>query len=300
MTGVAVLDRFSRIAPLGLRLRDVATGRIVNDDLVVTAGATGEWPTGLIRNGRGVWIASRLPALRDADLDPDAGSVPTRRYALAIDDPRGDFLPLRLEVTLPRRGLFTWDGWSGLPSAPLAPLRDAPGGNPCPDALPLFSSPARAAPAGHAAIRGQLQRADTGGPAAWTLVAAAQGGQVRGLGLSDAEGRFAVFLPWPEWPRANLPALSPPSPPGSPPAPSPAEPSWTVTVTAYSSLLSPLRVPSLPEALGQLASPRELFASTQSPSEPLAPQQLQFGRPLILRTDRTPDGTSSFLIMAAA
>jgi hypothetical protein len=297
VTGVAVLDRFSRIAPLGLRLRDVATGRILNDDLVVTAGATGESPTGLIRNSRGVWIASRLPALRDADLDPDAGSVPTRRYALAFDDPRGDFLPLRLEVTLPHRGLFTWDGWSGLPSAPLAPLRDTPGGNPCPGSLPLFSSPARAAPAGHAVIRGQLQRADTGGSAAWTLVAVAQGGQVRGLGLSDAEGRFAVFLPWPEWPRANLPALSPP---GSPPAASLAEPSWTVTVTAYSSLLSPLRVPSLPDALGQLASPHELFASTQSPSEPLAPQQLRFGRPLILRTDRIPGGTSSFLIMAAA
>jgi hypothetical protein len=300
VSAVAILDRFNRVALLGLQLRDVATGRIVAEDLDVAAAPVGGRAIELIRNGRSVWSAPRLPGLRDADLDLATGSMPVRHYLLAVDDPLEDFLPLRLDLALPRRGLYTWDGWSGLPSGPLAPLRDEPGGIPSPNALPLFSSPSRAAPIGYGAIRGQLQRADTAGPGAWTLLAAEVDGQVRGLGLSDAEGRFALFLPWPEWPRANLPSLSPPSPPASPPAPIPAAPSWTVTVSAYSSLLSPLRIPSLPETVAQLASPRELLASTQSPLEPLAPQALQFGRPLTLRTDRTPDGTSSFLIMAAA
>lgn len=303
MSAVAILDRFSRIAPLGLRLRDVATGQIAAGQFEVSAAAPGGRAQVLARNGVAVWFASRLPGLRDADLDPaSVGSVPVRSYALSVDDPLGDFLPLRLDIALPHRGLYAWDGWSALAQTPLAPLRDEPGGEPCPDALPLFSAPARDAPLGYAAIRGQLRRLDNDEPAAWTLITVEQDGTVRGIGLADAEGRFAVFMPWPEWPRANLPMLSPPetSPPGSPPLAFRAAPSWTVRLSAYSAPLPPLRVPSLPEVMGQLATPRELFASTQSPLEPLAPQQLQFGRPLTLRTDRTPNGPSSFLIMAAA
>jgi hypothetical protein len=298
VNAVAILDRFSRIAPLGVRLRDVANGRVAAEDFEVTAAAPGGTAQVLARNGVAVWIASRLPGLRDADLDPaGSGSARVRPYALSVDDPMGGFLPLRLGITLPHRGLYAWDGWSALPAAPLAPLRDEPGGEPCPDALPLFSAPARAAPLGYAAIRGQLQRLDDGGAAAWALITVEQDGAVRGLGLADAEGRFVVFMPWPEWPRANLPILSPP---GSPPSALPGAPSWTVRLSAYSALLPPSRVPSLPEVMGQLAAPRDLFASTQSPLEPLAPQQLQFGCRLTLRTNRTPNGPSSFLIMAAA
>jgi hypothetical protein len=299
VNAVAILDRFSRIAPLGVRLRDVATGRIAMGQFEVTAAPPGGGPQALARNGLAVWIAVRLPGLRDADLDPaTSGSTPVRSYALSVDDPGGEFLPLRLNVVLPRRGLYTWDGWSALPPALLAPLRDEPGGEPCPDALPLFSAPARAAPLGCAALRGQLRRLDNDQPAAWTLIAVRQDGE-RGLGLSDAEGRFVVFMPWPEWPRATLPMLSPPGAASPAPAGSTA-PSWTLEFSAYSALLPPSPVPSLPEVMGQLAVPHELFASTQSPLEPLAPKELQFGCPLTLRTDRTPNGPSSFLIMAAA
>jgi len=298
VSGVATLDRFSRIAPLGLRLRDVATAQIAAGQFEVSAAPPGGTAQILARNGRAVWIAFRLPGLRDADLDPaSVGSVPVRSYALSVDDPLGDFLPLRLDISLPHRGLYDWDGWSALPARPLAPLCDEVGGDPCPGALPLFSAPARAAPPGHAAIRGQLRRLDDDAPAAWTLIAAELDGTAQGLGLADDEGRFAVFMPWPEWPRANLSMLSPPD--ASPPASAPA-PSWTLQLVAYSALLPPFPVPSLPEIMGQLTMPRDLFASTQSPSEPLAPQLLQFGHPLTVRTDHTPTGPSSFLIMAAA
>jgi hypothetical protein len=52
--------------------------------------------------------------------------------------------------------------------------------------------------------------------------------------------------------------------------------------------------------MAQLDHPRTLYASTVSPPEPLPSQLLSFGRSLVLRTDSTPDGPSSCLVMAAS
>ncbi|WP_213982737.1 hypothetical protein, partial [Sphingomonas sp. dw_22] len=152
--------------------------------------------------------------------------------------------------------------------------------------------PGRRAPAGLAEVRGQLHRADDGAPAAWALVTASHAGTVLGIGLADAEGRFALFFAYPEWPRANLGLGSPP--------PGPTDPAWPIAYAAYSTLLPAGTVPLLAEVMDQLHHPRGLYASTQSPPAPLAPLALHFGRPLTLKTDNTPDGPSSFLIMAAA
>ena len=52
--------------------------------------------------------------------------------------------------------------------------------------------------------------------------------------------------------------------------------------------------------MAQLDEPRTLFASTLSPPEPLPSQLLSFGRPLVLRTETTPAGPSSNLVLAAS
>lgn len=306
MNAVRVIDTFRRIAPLGVKLQDVATGAIIASPLVVEASAKGSLPVKLSRNSANVWIASRLPGLRDSDLDPDAGSVRPRVYALEVYDSSGQFLPLALDITLSHAGLYSWDGWDALPQSLLDPLRRTLGGAPCPQALPLFSAPSRSTPAGSAEIRGQVRRADNGGPAAWTLITAEIAGSVRGIGLCDEEGRFALFMPWPRWPKAVLPPLSPPSssapitansPPLSPSPAQPVGPVWEIVIRAWSSLLKPGEVPSLTAVMAQLSHNRTLLISSGSPPAQLAPQPMRFGQPLSLPPGLPGERPSSFLIM---
>lgn len=310
MSAVRVIDTFRRIAPLGLAFQDVATGATVTTPLSVEVSVKGGLPLLLGRNTSSIWFASRLPGLRDSDLDPDAGSVRLRTFALQVRDTSGAFLPLDLDITLPHAGLYAWDGWNALPQSLLDPLRRRPGEPPCPSALPLFSAPSRDAPAGTADIRGQVRRAGDLGPAAWALITAEVAGTILGLGLCDAEGRFALFMPWPRWPRAVLPPLSPPSSPPlspgpggagnpshSPPAGLPAAPGWEVTIRAWSSLLKPEVVPSLGAVMAQLAHGRTLLAAAASPPVPLAPQTLRFGQSLSLPPGLPGERPSSYLIM---
>jgi hypothetical protein len=297
---VLVLDRLNRLPPLGVALRDIATGSLGPATLFLAAAPPSGRPTALARNGRSIWFASRLPGLRDADLDPTAGSVPPRPYTLTVNDPVGQFLPTRLAITLPRRGLVAPEAL-----AALAPDLSAALGATDPDTptLPLFSSPARSAPNGCADIRGQLIRADTSATAAWALVTASLAGAVRAVALADPQGRFALFLPWPEWPRAALPPM-PTSPPSSPPALSPPHappppPGWDISISAYAAPLPASPAPDLADILAQLDHPRPLYAST-APLAVLPPQRLTFGQPLTLATSETAAGPSSFLVVGLA
>ncbi|AQR73144.1 hypothetical protein [Sphingomonas sp. LM7] len=293
MTAVKQLERVVRPAPIGLRFRDVATGGVVGQGLrvTVTSMRNPARHATLDVNGKGVWYARRFPGFSDDALANAPDWTLLRQPCLVeVDDPAGRFLPLRIVIDLPERGIVDWPGWGDLPQDLLLPLaNDASPPAISPDALPLFSSAGRTAPAPLAEIRCQLLR-DDGGPAAWALLTASHGGEVRAIGQADAQGRAVLFFPYPERPRASL-ATSPPAI---------TDFRWAIEVAAHWDGLDPAKPPEFAALMAQLDHPRTLFASTLSPPEPLPSQLLSFGRGLVLRTDSTPDGPSSCLVMAAS
>jgi hypothetical protein len=291
MSPVKVLDWVVCPAPIGLRFRDVATGLPVGQSLRVTVTSVrnpGRRAT-LEVNGKGVWYAHRFPGFSDEAL-ASAGDWASLSQPCLVEDLAGRFLPLRVELDLPVRGIVDWPGWAALPQAPLAPWVD--NSSPptvMPDALPLFSSAGRMAPAPLAEVRCQLKR-DDGELAAWALLTAAHGGSVRAIGQADDKGRVVLFFAYPERPRPSL-ATSPPAV---------TDFRWSIELAAYWSGLDPDVAPEFGAVMAQLDHPRTLFASTLSPPALLPSQLLSFGRPLVLRTETTPDGPSSTLVMAAS
>jgi hypothetical protein len=293
MTAVRIIDRVVRPAPIGLRFRDVATGSPVGEGLRVTVSSVRNpaRQATLEVNGKAVWYAHRFPGFSDEALAATGDWTSLVQPCLVeVEDSAGRFLPLRVQVDLPARGIVDWPGWAALPQPQLAPWTDE--SSPpavMPDALPLFSSAGRTAPAPLAEIRCQLSR-DDGGPAAWALVTAAHGGSVRAIGQADEEGRVVLFFAYPERPRPSL-ATSPPAI---------TDFRWSIEIAAYWNGLDPAVTPEFGAVMAQLDHPRALFESTLSPPEPLPSQLLSFGRPLVLRTEATPDGPSSTLVMAAS
>jgi hypothetical protein len=293
MSAVTILDRVVRPAPIGLRFRDVATGLPVGDGLRVTVTSVRNPArrATLEVNGKGVWYARLFPGFSDEALAAAADWTTLSQPCLvAVEDVAGRFLPLRVMLDLPVRGIVDWPGWAALPQAPLAPwIDDESPPSVMPDALPLFSSAGRTAPAPLAEIRCQLSR-DDGGPAAWALLTAAHGGSVRAIGQADEEGRVVLFFAYPERPRPSL-ATSPPAV---------TDFRWSIEMAAYWSGLDPAVTPEFGAVMAQLDHPRMLFESTVSPPAPLPSQLLTFGRRLAPRTEATPDGPSSTLVMAAS
>lgn len=292
MTAVRILERVVRPAPIGIRFRDVATGGYVGEGLRVTVTSVRNPArrATLEVNGKAVWYAHRFPGFSDAALGGSDWEALQQPCLVEVEDLRGRFLPLRILLDLPHRGLVDWPGWSALPQDLLAPLaNDASPPAISPETLLLFSSAARMAPAPLAEVRCQLRR-DDGGPAAWALLTASHAGSVRAIGQADAEGRAVLFFAYPERPRPSL-ATSPPAI---------TDFRWSIELTAWWNGLDPAEPPEFAALMAQLDHPRTLFASTVSPPEPLPSQLLSFGRSLVLRTGSTPDGPSSSLLMAAS
>jgi hypothetical protein len=129
---------------------------------------------------------------------------------------------------------------------------------------------------------------------AWAVLGVAIDGVVRGLGLADADGNVAVMFPYPEPPR--VPLASPPE--------ARSDFRWTVELTAYGppSLPSPppptlAQIPDLADVLAQLATPRTVVASVESPALPL---RLDYRVPLTARTAGLPAAEASYLLLAPA
>jgi hypothetical protein len=289
MTAVRILEKVIRPAPIGLRFLDVATGQIVSNGLRVTAtlSAPRQCPVALSVNRSGVWYAPRLAGLNDV---PDFQAQPKKTYHIEAIDAFGRYLPMTVELDFPASGIANWPDWGSLPLDAIAPLVTFDTSTPprpivCRDALPLFASPVRTVPPAMAEIRCQLARTDTGEPAAWALITASHKGKVCGIGQADNQGAVALFFPWPGRPRAGLPAI--------------ADFKWELKFQAYWSSLDPNVVPMMADVLDQLNHPRDLFESTETPRKKLPSQILSFGRAMTLRTAQTPDGPSSFLMVAA-
>jgi hypothetical protein len=277
---VRVLERVVRPAPLGLMLWDAALREPIRSELSITVRPAGR-PSpevALFPNKGGVWIADRLPGRASFDL-PD----PPLTYRVTVVDPAGAFLPVAFDADLPAGGLCDWPGWDTLDQSPLAPLQ------PLTERIPLFSSPARQIGAPLAEIRCQLAERASGRAAAWAIVTATHEGDVCGLAMADAEGRATIRFPYPARPRPTL-ATSPPAV---------TEFRWSVEIAAFYHP-GPGAAPAIPDlaaVFGQLAHPAPLWRSTVGAGAPLPATVLSFGRPLVVRTEDTPDGPSSSLLL---
>jgi hypothetical protein len=275
VSGAALLvdEVVARVAPLGLRFWDAATGAAVGDGLHVRATPAGGERTVPAGAPHGtVYVLRDLPGLRAAELPlppepPPPGvqagddtwwsrwpSAARRPFRIEVDDAQGRFLPLGFDVRLPRRGLVT---------------------NPCSagaaQGVPLFSSPSRVVPGGLAAVRADLWDAVADRPAAWALLEVLHDGDVVGRGMADREGRAACLFSWPE----PVPSLTDP-----PPLP---EQSWPLALRLLyepEDATAPPERPSLCAALEQT----EGDLLDDAGGAPYAPPSLEYGRELVLKS----------------
>ncbi|MCP3137369.1 hypothetical protein [Pyxidicoccus xibeiensis] len=284
---IHVMERLSRVAPLGVRFRDEATGTLVGDGLEVSA-----FPLGLpaarrhsIVNRSGIHVLMDLPGLRDLEYaDGDAGddawwaALPARRpYTVEVRDTLGRFLPCAFRADLPHRGLFTPDCVSSPPS-PLSP-NEGP-------AVPLYSAPSRQSAVPMAVLRAELWDQPMRIPAAWALVEATPvAGGVTARGMADAQGRLALFFQYPE--PVDFAPGSPLDASSLPAGPPLLDQSWALQVRVHYARRTP--VPQLPDVCLTLSQPPAgVWAdSTGSPLELLEPT-LRYGQELVLRTQNAP------------
>lgn len=273
--GFAWRDRVTLVAPLGLRFWDAVSETVVGERLMSYA-APADDPRRRVRaftNPSGIHVLRDLPGLRDFETGSGdarfwADHPPRFEFIIEVEDRTQQFQPFSFRIRLPLRGLLVWDcAPSGSPSKPIA-------------AVPLFSTPSRAVPAGFAVVRAELWDDATGSPAAWAMleVALPSGPPVRGL--ADRDGRVAVIFPYPEPPSEAFA-----SPPGSPPhgvGLSMFSEVWDIELRAY--YLASRLAPVVPDLCDALLQPEAMLWADAARTQPLGTQGLQFGRELIVRS----------------
>lgn len=181
------LETVVRRVPLGLRCVDVATGAVVTGGLSVTAAPlAGSSKTTAARAAQsGYYSFQNLPGLRDYEFaagDESAASPPAgSEFAIRVEDSLGRYLPWGVVLTLPRETPLTFQ---------------------------LLSAPGRGAVPGLMAVTGSLRDGNVllagggHGPAAFARVEAHYEADAASppdafVGLADARGEFALFLPGP-------------------------------------------------------------------------------------------------------
>jgi hypothetical protein len=281
-----VIERWARVAPLGVRCRDLVTGSSIGD-LTVEAWPAAE-PRRRIRaftTAGGVYGWLDLPGLRDrgfgAGDDAHWSSLPPPLpFVVEVTDDLDRFLPVRFTAQAPARGLWRLACESGV--APPAAL----------DAVPLHSSPARVPPSGAAVIRSEIRDSRTGGPAAWAVIEARSAGRLLGRGVSDRQGRVLLLAAYPE-------PLPPPlggasvSPPGAGRIPL-WEQEWPVRIDVLYGPITPgADVPDLCQVLLQ---PPAVAWADRGQAAPLAEVPLRYGQVLQVRTE----GARGLLVVTPA
>ncbi|MDX1655996.1 MAG: hypothetical protein R3310_12365 [Candidatus Competibacteraceae bacterium] len=281
---VRVLEELAVYTPLGIRFWDPVEDRQIRTGLEVTL-----WPTTtaspLVRAYRtrsDIYAFNGIPGLREQEYpsgdDPaPVGSPPQQRpFVLQVEDNRGRFLPVarQLQLPLPYRGLF-----------PRSPA-DSPSRATAPGFL-LYSAPTRPWPTWLAAVRGELWDFDADRPAAHARLQLRVDGRHRGTGLSDDQGRFAVYLPYPA---LDEPAGASPPPLGQG---SLFDQSWPVELTVFyqPGLRQPLTGTPLPDYLSVLS--QEAADIWQQAPEDSGPDAtwlgtLRYGEELIATTAGLP------------
>jgi hypothetical protein len=222
-------------------------------------------------NRKGVHIFRGLPGLRDienseGDAESWAAVSEKRPFVVEVKDDRHRYLPVKLNVDAPVKGLYRWEHETlASPPAPES-------------AVPLYSAPSRPVLAAMAVVRAELRDGVSGGPAAWTLVEGLIDGNLQGRGISDDKGRLLLMFPFPE-PKEH--SGSPPL--ASPPRGSPirlVDRTWSLQLRAYYSPSTP--APEIPDLANVFEQAEATLWFSLSPSTQLGVQTLQYGRELVL------------------
>jgi hypothetical protein len=270
---MAVIERQFRAAPLGLRFWDEVLDVPVGDGLIVTASPLGN-PALVARatvSPSGVYGFCHLPGL--AEVEQGAGDaaywagVPRRRFTVSVVDTERRFQSFHFVVAAPTQGIITsvCDVVTALPV--YSPPQFQPG-------IPLYSTPTRPTPPGMAVLRADLWDTVAQAPAAWALVAAQPPSQPSGRqiawGMADANGRVAVYFPYPE------PAV---------PGPAMWQQKWQVGLLATYTPSFP--VPAAPDLCAAQVQAAATLWSDWAQTLPLTAVTLAFGEDLVVRTLNT-------------
>jgi len=302
---ITVLERLTLTAALGLVFRDAATGERVGAGLRVEVYRKSN-PTPravMFPNPSGVYVLHSAPGLDELRFGAGddafwAGLPPPLVYVVEVSDEWRRFVPLSLEVELPRPapGVYSFD----------SPLGTSPPEGHAPPSVPLYSAPSRSVPPGFAALRAELWDAEAAAPAAWAVVEARSAGRLCARGISDEGGRLALLFPYPAPARAA--AASPPdSPPSMRNVPLTGQ-SWELAITAaYTGALSrpaAAPFPDVRQTLGQLNEPAASLWADRAGGEELSTVTLNFGRGLVLRSESdaslSPPAPQSALLITPA
>jgi hypothetical protein len=277
---VTVLERLSRVTPLGLRFWDEAAHAVVTDGLVVDVypASQPQRRTSAFPNRSGTFVVTQLPGPRVPSEEFGEGdrafwsSVRPRPFVIEVSDRRGYYQPFTLDLLLPNMGLAT-------------PPFVTPASPPS-EVIPLFPTASRPVPAGAAIVRAELQtpvprpNGSVGrGPASWALLEVQVGTAPPVRGVADHEGRVAVLLPYPEPTASPARPTSPPYPAGT----SLQEQEWPVRLTVFFESATPTPdILVLRRTLEQ--RPAMAWIEDAGGTRPLGDQVLRYGQELIVRS----------------
>jgi hypothetical protein len=287
-----VLERLSRLSPLGLRFWDEGTGAVVSNGLQVEIYPAGqpERRVAARPNRSGTFVASSLPGRLRPEIEFASGDdrfwsqVRAQPFVVEVKDLRDQFQPFTFELPLPARGLAV--PWC------------VPQASPPATAVPLFSTASRLMPAGMAIIRADLRYPVMSNgrvslePAAYAVLEARVAGSAPVRGVADRVGRIAVVVPYPEPAARPIRPASPPFPGGQ----ALVDQEWSVTLDAYFEPVLP--VPPIPELCRTLTQTPALVWADALQQHPLGEQALRYGRELIVRSEGAED--RSVLIVTPA
>lgn len=268
MTDIEVLDRVTRVTPIGARFFDAVEQAIVSEELVVSMwrlnGSTKRQQA--VVNHTGVFVVRGLRCLHEAETgkgDKDYWDhVLTKAYRLEMTDPRGRFLPYWFEADAPTRGFV------GLTC-----------GSPPPDTeagLPLYSAPSRSVAGHYAAVRADLWDVQHNCPAAWAYAELTTNGIPLCEGMADRKGKLGMFFSYPEaadqFPASPLRT-----------GVSPRNQSWDVQLTIKYRFKDPN--PDIPNLCDDvLGQPQVQVWQQRGPNVELTTATLRVGQELILKT----------------
>lgn len=294
---ITILDRLTRVAPLGLRFRDVVSGSLVDDGLNVRVYPLGRSSASVaaVANRKGVYVvhhASGLRTIEGGKGDSDYWrTMAQKSFVIEVRDEQRRFQPFHFTEQLPQEGIYKWQNSmpTSPPSSPPFLPQSLPG-------IPLYSSPVRGVPAGMGVIRAELWDANQDQPAAWAVMEGYLDQQLVVRGIADEEGRIALIFPYPA-PRL-FPASSPPAAPfGSPPeaatGPALTDQEWPIQLVAKYAAVRPVLSPSdpfattpeLPDLRFTLSQPPATIWSDAALTEPLVEISLPYGRERILKSE---------------
>jgi hypothetical protein len=291
-----VIERVTRVTPLGVAFWDTTARRRVADGLLVRVfPLTAERvlpPVAVRLSGAGVFHASGLPGLEafeggEGDRQFWENLPPSRWFRLEMDDPYGRYLPIRTTLRIPRaRGLAVPECEAELlpPGAPAASPPRA-------THLPLFDAPGRTVPTGMASLRATLVDGATGESARSAVLEVREDGRFLGRGISDASGQVVVIFTYPQPALPPIPASPPSSPPGPPlPARPLEEQSWELDIRVrYDGALVHETPPDSPtpraELCGVLLQPDAALEAAGSPPVAVTRATLLYGEELRLGSE---------------